>query len=57
MGPVVELCSTKVACKELQQGTTGWILPAKCSDAVQANCASDDAGAVQNMQTGYVSCR
>ena len=28
-----------------------------CSNAVQANCASADAGAAQNEQTGYASCR
>ena len=29
MEPVVELCSAKVACKELQWGAVGWIVPGK----------------------------
>ena len=57
MDPVVDLCSAKVACKELQWDTIGWIALVQCSNAAQVNCASADAGAVQNTQTGYVSCR
>ena len=28
-----------------------------CSDAAPTNCASADAGATPNTQTGYISCR
>ena len=52
---VVELSSAKVACKELQLSFVGWIAPVKYSNAAQANCASSDAGAMQNTQTEYVS--
>ena len=54
MKPAVEFCSAKVACKELQWGALGWIALVKCSNAVQANCASADTRAVQNTQTVYV---
>ena len=50
MEPLVELCSAKVVCKELQQSYVGWIALVKCNDAVQANDPSADAntGAAQN---------
>ena len=54
MKPEVEFCSAKVACKELQWGALGWIALVKCSNAVQANCASADTRAMQNTQTAYV---
>ena len=57
MEPVVELCSAKLACKQLQRGTVGWITLVKYSDSAQANCPSDDAGSAQNTQTGYVHYR
>ena len=55
--PVVELFSAKVACKDLQWVAVGWIVLVKCSNAAQANYASADAGVLQNIQTGYISCR
>ena len=57
MEPVVELHSSRVACKELLLGAIGWIVLVKCSNAAQSNYASADASVAQNAQTGYVSCR